>query len=132
MNYARGFKIAVVAGVIANDALASSALFAPDWFLHALGFDAAYPDLWVRFSALLLILLGLFYLPGALDPRRYRANAWLSLASRAAGAVFFPSCVLLLGMSPRFLLFAGFDLACGLCAAPFLVLGERQAAAGAQ
>jgi hypothetical protein len=131
MSYQRGFKIAVITGVIANDALALGAIFAPDGLLSALHFDAAYPDLWVRFSGLLLFLLGLFYLPGGLDPRRYRANAWLSLVSRAAGVVFFAACVALLGMSQRFLLFSGFDMFFGLWAAPFLIASERRDATGA-
>jgi hypothetical protein len=43
----------------------------------------------VRFAGLLLILLSAFYAPAAIDPDRYRANAWLAVVSRLAGVVFF-------------------------------------------
>lgn len=45
--------------------------------------------LWAAFAWLLLVLLTLFFLPGALDPIRYPASAWLTVISWAAGAIFF-------------------------------------------
>ena len=45
--------------------------------------------MWVRFSANLLILLSLLYMPAAINPYRYRASAWLSVTSRLAGVLFF-------------------------------------------
>ena len=38
---------------------------------------------------LLLILLSVFYMPAAIDPDRYRTIAWLAVAARLAGVLFF-------------------------------------------
>lgn len=108
--YARAFRITVWIGVLVNFALALGAVFAPDWLLRSLGFDVAYPNIWPRFAGWLLILLSLFYIPGANDPIRYRANAVLSVCARFAGVAFFTGAVLLVGFSTRYLLFAAVDL----------------------
>ena len=76
-------------GIVANLALAIPTLIAPERMIAATGLPPATPLLWVRFSALLLILLSLFYMPAAMDPYRYPAVAWIAVASRAAGVVFF-------------------------------------------
>jgi uncharacterized membrane protein len=47
------------------------------------------PDLWIRFAALLLVLLSAFYMPAGIDLDRYRANAWLAVMSRLVGVTFF-------------------------------------------
>ena len=45
---------------------------------------------WLKgWEGLLLILLSVFYMPAAVDPRRYRVVAWLAVASRLAGVIFF-------------------------------------------
>jgi hypothetical protein len=31
----------------------------------------------------------MFYMPAGIDPDRYRANAWMAVASRLVGVVFF-------------------------------------------
>jgi hypothetical protein len=110
-GYARAFRITVWVGVLVNISLALAAVFAPDWLLRTMGFDVAYPNIWPRFAGWLLILLSLFYIPGANDPNRYRANAVLSVCARFAGVAFFVGAVLLVGFSTRYLMFAGLDLA---------------------
>jgi hypothetical protein len=109
-GYARAFRITVWIGVLVNISLALAAVFAPDWLLRMMGFDVAYPNIWPSFAGWLLILLSLFYIPGANDPHRYRANAVLSVCARFAGVAFFLGAVLLVGFSTRYLLFAGLDL----------------------
>jgi hypothetical protein len=42
-------------------------------------------------SALLLILLSIFYMPAGIDPDRYRFNAWMAVASRLVGVVLLPA-----------------------------------------
>lgn len=76
-------------GIAANLALAVPTLIAPTRMMAFAGVPPATPLLWVRFSALLLILLSLFYMPAAVAPYRYPAVAWIAVASRAAGVVFF-------------------------------------------
>lgn len=126
MRYAKGFKVVVMAGVVLNVVLSAIALVAPGGFLGALGFDPAYPNIWVRFSAQLLLLLSLFYVPGALDLDRYRLNAWFHVLSRSAGVVFFTVCVVLLGFERRFLLFALLDLPFAVLSGLLLALAVRE------
>ena len=76
-------------GILANFALAVPTLIAPDRLIAMAGLPPASPLMWVRFSAWLLILLSLLYMPGAIDVYRYRAPAWLSVLSRLGGVLFF-------------------------------------------
>jgi hypothetical protein len=76
-------------GIVANLALAVPTLLVPARVMAAAGVPAATPLLWVRFSALLLMLLSLFYVPAAIDVYRYLPVAWLSVLARMAGVIFF-------------------------------------------
>jgi hypothetical protein len=87
-------------GIAANLALAVPTLVAPARMLALVSLPPVAPLLWTRFAAWLLILLSAFYVPAALDPDRFRTIAWLAVASRLAGVVFFltqPREYLLLG-----------------------------------
>ncbi|HEX5725320.1 MAG TPA: hypothetical protein VFX98_07625 [Longimicrobiaceae bacterium] len=133
-KYARAFQITMWAGIVANIfVLGIPSLFAPDWMLRTAGLDIVYPDLYPRFAAWLLILLSLFYIPGANDINRYRANAILAVVSRFAGVIFFIGMVLFLKFSPRYLMNSLYDGIFGIPGAIFLVLAirsqQRQAAA---
>ena len=86
---ARWFTRIIWIGIVANLALAVPTLVLPEAMLTFSRFPAATPLLWPRFAALLLILLSAFYVPAALDPNRYRPVAWLAVAARLIGAVFF-------------------------------------------
>lgn len=125
-RHARAFQITVWIGILANLSLAVTSVFAPDWLLTTMGFNPAYPNLWPRFAAWLLILLSLFYIPGANDLDRYRANAVLQVVARFSGVVFFTAMVLLVGFSTRFFLFAALDLAFAVPSGIFLALAIRQ------
>jgi hypothetical protein len=85
----RWFRRVVWLGIAANLALALPSLAAPDQVVELSGLPTVTPHLWVRFAGLLLVLLSAFYAPAAIDPDRYRANAWLAVVSRLAGVVFF-------------------------------------------
>ena len=76
-------------GIVANSALAIPTLIAPQWMLSAASLPPATPLLWTRFSAWLLLLLSLLYVPSALDCYRYMLVAWLAVIARLAGVVFF-------------------------------------------
>jgi hypothetical protein len=92
---ARWFTRVVSIGIVANLALAVPTLLAPARMASLSGFAVPAPLLWLRFAALLLILLSAFYVPAAIDPNRYRLVAWLAVAARLAGVVFF------VGFQPR-------------------------------
>jgi hypothetical protein len=87
--YARWFARVVWLGVIVNLALAIPTLFFPERMLALFKLQPAVPTIWVSFAANLLILLSLFYIPGAINLYHYRANAWLSVISRLFGVMFF-------------------------------------------
>ena len=85
----RWFSRVVLLGILANLALAVPTLLAPEALMAVSGMPAATPLLWPRFAALLLILLSAFYVPAAIDPVRYRLVAWLAVAARLVGVIFF-------------------------------------------
>ena len=119
-HYARWFGRIVLAGVAANLCLALPALFYPNALLSALGLRPALENpLWPSFASLLLLLLSAFYVPGALDPQRYRASAWLAVLARFAGFFFF------VVRATEYPLFGYFDLIFGLPEALLLVLYLR-------
>lgn len=81
--------ILVWIGILLNFAFVLPLLFWPEWILGL--FQIPVNQLiWPRFSALLLGLLSIFYIPATLDIDRYRVFAWLAVfPSRTFGAVFF-------------------------------------------
>lgn len=88
-GYAAWFGRVVWLGVIVNIVLSVAGLFFPEWLLAQLNLEPAVPTIWVRFSANLLILLSLFYIPAAINLYHYKANAWLAVFARVAGVTFF-------------------------------------------
>jgi hypothetical protein len=97
------FRRVVWIGILANLALAIPTLIAPERMMATVGVPIASPLVWVRFSALLLILLSAFYVPAAVDLYRYPAVAWLAVAARGAGVIFFAP-------QPTYRMFGSFDL----------------------
>src|SRR5439155_11184417 len=91
----RWFQRVVWIGIASNLVLAIPTLVAPAASMARAGVRVAAPLLWPQFSALLLILLSVMYVPAALDFERYRITAWLTVASRLAGVIFF------VGFQPR-------------------------------
>jgi hypothetical protein len=119
-RYARWFGRVVLVGVAANLCLAVPALFYPNAVLDALGQRPSLDNpLWPSFASLLLLLLSAFYVPGALDPARYRANAYLAVAARFAGVLFF------LVRPSEYPLFGYFDLTFAVPSAVLLALYLR-------
>src|ERR1043165_2736272 len=83
------FSRVVWLGILCNLALAVPTLVAPGETMALTGIPPASPLLWPQFSALLLILLSIFYIPAALDFSRYQITAWCTVGSRLAGVIFF-------------------------------------------
>jgi hypothetical protein len=78
------------------------------------------PLMWPRFAAWLLMLLSLFYMPGAIDLYKYRVTAWLSVFSRLAGVVFF-----WFTQPPEYRMFGTFDFVFLVPEAIFLTIAVR-------
>ena len=84
------FRGLVWLGVAVNLAGAALLLFAPQWFAAQLGGTIVTPTyLWLGNCGMLLVQLSLFFLPAGHDPVRYHVYAWLTVAGRALGAVFW-------------------------------------------
>lgn len=98
----RWFMRVVWIGIAANIALALPTIAAPAAILAWLDLPTATPDLWPRVAGVNMILLGAFSTPAALDPDRHRPVAWLAIASRLVGVVFF-------SFEPGYRLFALYD-----------------------
>lgn len=88
-RYAGWFRWMVVLGILVNLTFALPGILIPNAVLDTVGYEPAYQPIWPAFASLLLLLLSLFYIPGAVNPFRYSAIAWLSVISRFAGVVFF-------------------------------------------
>lgn len=88
-KHAVWFRRAVWAGIVADWLLGLPTIFAPEWVLGVIGARQTLDPTWTAFAALLVVLLSLFYIPGANDPYRYRFNAWLAVLARPPGVIFF-------------------------------------------
>ena len=118
----RWFRRVLWIGIGANVALAVPTMAAPAMMLDFACLPTATPDLWVRFAGLLLVLLSVFYMPAGFDPDRFRPVAWLSVASRLTGAVFFL-------FEPTYRMFGLFDFVFFVPEALLLTLLSRAEAA---
>jgi len=115
------FSRVVWIGIVCNLALALPTLVAPGQTMALTGMPPATPVLWPQFSALLLILLSIFYIPAALDFARYRITAWCTVGSRLAGVVFFVGF-----QPPTYHVLGYFDLVFFIPEAVLLTLAFRQ------
>ena len=105
-THAVWFKRTVWLGIVADWLLGIPVIFAPEKVLELLGFRATVDPVWSAFAALLVVLLSLFYIPGAINPERYRFNAWLAVFARPPGVIFF--LILYPGAYPAFGYLDGF------------------------
>jgi hypothetical protein len=117
------FKRVVWIGILANFALAIPTLLVPARMVELTGIPPATPLLWVQFSALLLILLSIFYMPAGIDYVRYYATAWMTVGSRLAGVIFFVGF-----QSREYHMFGYFDLVFLVPEAILLTMAVRQMA----
>jgi hypothetical protein len=93
-KYAIWFGRVVWLGVIANFCFVIPTLLWPTRVLAFLNLDPTNTPIWVQCAIFLLAQLSLFYIPAAMNPYRYRANAYLAIFSRLAGTAFFWIAVL--------------------------------------
>jgi hypothetical protein len=84
------------------------------------------PIIWVRAAGLLLLEISILYIPGAMDPYRYKATAWMSVfVTRGGGSSFFLVAVLFFGQSLGFVTIAVVDLFFGVVEGVLLFLAMR-------
>jgi ribose/xylose/arabinose/galactoside ABC-type transport system permease subunit len=113
-HYARWYSRVVWLGVLLNMIFVVGTFFFPLDFLEILNIPAP-PTIWIRTSGMLLCIISIFYIPGAVDPMRYRWTAILAVVpSRAFGSTFFLTETLGFGWPMGFLSIALVDLAFGL------------------
>jgi hypothetical protein len=107
------FKALVWIGILLNWAVGAWALLHPGSLVTTLALGPLQDRVWITNYAVLLVLIGTFYIPAASDPDRYRANAWLLVVCRLLPAAVF---------------FAG--TASGVMPAGFAAMGMADAALG--
>ncbi|MBD2531018.1 hypothetical protein H6G97_16085 [Nostoc flagelliforme FACHB-838] len=88
-KYAVWFRHIVWLGIIQDWVIGLPAIFAPNWLLELLHQRPSQDPVWTSFAGLLVVLLSLFYIPGANDPYRYTPNAVLATFARPPGVLFF-------------------------------------------
>lgn len=96
-KYAIWFGRVVWIGIIANFTFIIPIMLWPHRLLAFLNLDPTTTPIWVRCSGYLLGQLSLFYIPAAINPYHYRANAYLAIFSRLAGTIFFWAAFLCFG-----------------------------------
>ncbi|MBE8968498.1 MAG: hypothetical protein RMY64_35745 [Nostoc sp. DedQUE08] len=125
-NYAKWFSRVTWVGIIVNMLFVIPSCFFPELMLTFLKMHIPEPIIWVRAAGMLLFIISAFYIPGALDPYRYQATAWISIfPSRAFGSTFFICAVLFFGQDKGFLSIAFVDLFFGLAELVLLTLAMR-------
>lgn len=125
-TYAKWFGRVVWLGIIANLFFVIPCCFFPEALLTLLNMQIPVPIIWVRAAGLLLLEISILYIPGAIDPYRYKATAWMSvLVTRGGGSSFFLCAVLFFGQSLGFLTIALVDLFFGVIEGILLYLAMR-------
>lgn len=120
-RWAIWFRWAVFLGILQDWVFGLPGIFVPNAVLAFAKVELAAEPIWPAFASLILILLSLFYIPGAIDPFRYRPLAILTVLARVAGVVFF--FVLYRGQFPEW--FGYVDLFLALLQGSLLFLALR-------
>ena len=124
--WARWYGRTVLLGIFVNMFFVVACFFFPRPMCELLHLKVPDPIIWVRTSGMLLFIISVFYIPGALDPFRYRATAVMHIIpSRACGSTFFLYSVLVRGQEAGFLSIALVDLFFGVVSAIFLFKAFR-------
>ncbi|MGK7930779.1 MAG: hypothetical protein AB4041_05020 [Microcystaceae cyanobacterium] len=129
-TYAKWFGRMVWLGIFVNLFFIIPLLFFPEALLSFLKMQIPVPIIWVRAAGLLLLEITIIYIPGAIDPFRYKATAWMSvLVTRGGGSSFFILAVLFFNQSLGFLTIAVVDLLFGVTQGILLYLALKDAPA---
>ncbi len=126
-SYAKWFGRVVWLGIFINLFFIIPLCFFPATLLSFLNMQIPIPIIWVRAAGLLLLEISILYIPGAIDPYRYLATAWMSvLVTRGGGSSFFLCAVFLFGQDLGFLTIAVVDLLFGVVEGILLFLATSK------
>ena len=126
----RSFQIVVWVGIIANWSFVAWALANPRQLLYRLELGPVESTIWLFNYSVLLAILSCFYIPAAMDPFRYRVNAWLLITARIIPASTFFVGAAIGFMPPGFVKLGVADATIGIAALVLLrMLLARQNAA---
>lgn len=118
--YVKWYSRTVWIGIALNMIFVIGLFFFPVGFLGLLNIPAP-PTIWARTAGMLLGIISVLYIPGAVDPMRYRWAAIFSvMPSRAFGSTFFLTETLVFGWQIGFVSIAIVDLVFGLSEAVLL------------
>jgi hypothetical protein len=122
IDYAAWFGRTMWLGILADWTLGIPGIFYPNPMLALTGqTQVLSAPVWPAFASLLLVLIAFFYIPGAMDPYRYRITAIMSILARPPGVLFF-----LFLWPNRYPVFGYLDLFLFLIQAPLLYLTLRR------
>ncbi len=119
----QAFKRWMTLAIIANLVVGLALLLEPLGFVAVIGIDAMYPDIWIRYVGLMLIVLTLSYIPIRLMPPVYLPLAFYAVALRALFVLFFLYAAV--SASGGFLWFALYDVLFGVLLGTSLWQGYR-------
>jgi hypothetical protein len=122
----KAFQTTVWVGVVLNWTFVLFALIDPGKLILSLDLGDGASTVWLFNYSVLLALLSCFYIPAAIDPRRYRVNAWLLIAARLIPASTFFVGAATGFLVPGFVKLGSVDSIIGGVELIFLVLLERQ------
>ena len=122
------YRRVLALGIVANLAFFVGIFAAPRPILEFLEIPIP-PLIWPRAVVMLVVLISLAYIPGWIDPVRYRWGAYYTIAARAAGSSFFVTQVWL-GNARGFLNLALYDFSFGAVEGMLLFVGYHVAARG--
>ena len=87
-KWLRWYRWLVWAGIVANIIVGTTSIAFTSQVLALAKVDPATPLVWPRLSAMLVMLLGGFYVPAAIDPCAHRYAAVFTVLCRFAGTAF--------------------------------------------
>jgi hypothetical protein len=88
-KYGRWFCWSVFAGILQDWFFALPGIFYPNTVLGVAQTEPATQPIWPAYACMLLILLSIFYIPGALNPIRNASLALFTVVARLGGVIFF-------------------------------------------
>jgi len=120
MKTRKSFQIVVWVGIIANWSFVAWAIARPTQLLDQLNLGPVNSTIWLFNYSVLLAILSCFYIPAAMDPFRYRVNAWLLVTARIIPAATFFVGVAMGFMPAGFFRLGLADATIGIAALVFL------------
>ncbi|HZT43936.1 MAG TPA: hypothetical protein VFA07_17350 [Chthonomonadaceae bacterium] len=110
-SYVKWFAPVVLIGVLINIlGMALPFVFTPTWFLAFFSVPGGGGSIiWMRQAGILLFFISILYVPGGINPFRYRLNAQFAVAARMTIGLYWLWLVFLDGQPHSFLIFGALD-----------------------